>query len=48
MFWVSLGGLWGGLWGSLWVVEHMTGDIFMSPVTFWCSLEGLWVVVGMP
>ena len=35
-------------WGSFWVVERMTGDVNMSPVTFWGSLGGLWVVVGMP
>ena len=26
----------------------MTGDVNMSPVMFWGSLGGLWVVVGMP
>ena len=34
--------------GVLLVVGHMTGDVYMSPVTFWGSLGGLWVVVGMP
>ena len=26
----------------------MTGDVNMSPVTFWGSPGGLWRVVGMP
>ena len=38
----------GELWRSLWVAERMTGDVNMSPVMFWGSLGGLWVVVGMP
>ena len=47
MFWVSLEAS-GGPWRSFWIVEGMTGDVNMSPVTFWGSLGGLWVVVGMP